>query len=111
MTRPSHISDVMLAACEASGCTLDEMRSNRRTPRIVLAREVCIVLARELTNFSFPELARLMGRPNHSSVITTRRRALAALDSRPTLATDGPTRREAIETARAMVLRASEGEP
>jgi hypothetical protein len=44
--------------------------SKCRHERVVLAREIITVLCRQFTMMSFPEIARAMGRPNHSTVIT-----------------------------------------
>lgn len=41
---------------------------------VVLARALCVHAARESTNMSYPEIARALGRPNHSSVITAHQR-------------------------------------
>jgi chromosomal replication initiator protein len=41
---------------------------------VVLARAVSTALARRLTSASYPEIARAIGRPNHSTVITAHRR-------------------------------------
>lgn len=41
-----------------------------RHPRSVLARRVVVALLRLRTTMSFPEIARTMGRTNHSSVMT-----------------------------------------
>jgi len=36
---------------------------------VVFARQLITVLSRELTTKSFPEIARAIGKPNHSTVI------------------------------------------
>lgn len=56
-----------------------EMAGTGRHRRVVLARSIGVYLARRLTTLSFPEIARAMGRPNHSSVITAHNRLLALL--------------------------------
>ena len=38
--------------------------------RVALARALVTYLARRLTTMSYPEIARSMNRPNHSTVIT-----------------------------------------
>jgi chromosomal replication initiator protein len=61
---------------------LADMAGNGRHRRVVLARSVVVHLARRLTTLSFPEIARAMGRPNHSSVITAHNRILGLMKSR-----------------------------
>lgn len=56
-----------------------EMAGTGRHRRVVLARSIVVYLARRLTTLSFPEIARAMGRPNHSSVITAHNRLLGLL--------------------------------
>jgi chromosomal replication initiator protein len=50
------------------GITPADLHSSRRTRTISLARMVAMVLARQHTQMSFPEIGRFMGK-NHSSVI------------------------------------------
>lgn len=66
---------ILLASTDACGVTVHELRGEGRNPHVVLAREVCVTLCREMTNASFPEIAAAMGRPNHSSVMTAYQRA------------------------------------
>lgn len=58
------------------GVDVDEITSNRRTPRVVSARAVMVCALREFTTRSYPEIAKLMGRPNHSSSITSHQRLI-----------------------------------
>ena len=50
-----------------------------RYRRVVLARSLVVHLARSLTTLSFPEIARGLGRENHSTVHTAARRIEADL--------------------------------
>ncbi len=50
------------------GITPADLHSSRRTRTVSLARMVAMVLARQHTQMSFPEIGRFMGK-NHSSVI------------------------------------------
>ncbi|CAN5754147.1 hypothetical protein BH11PLA1_BH11PLA1_08170 [soil metagenome] len=76
---PAQARAVQMAAIIERVCTtLDvvaaELASKGRHVRVVLARAVCTLLARRLTSMSYPEIARSLGRPNHSTVITAHRR-------------------------------------
>lgn len=51
-----------------------DLNGKCRHKGVVLAREIITVLAREMTTFSFPQIAAWLGRPNHSTVITARQR-------------------------------------
>lgn len=59
-----------------------DMAGKGRHPRVVLARSIVVHIARRLTTLSFPEIARAMNRPNHSSVITAHNRLLGQLKDR-----------------------------
>ncbi len=56
----------------------DALGAGRSRP-VVQARALVAHLARELTAMSYPEIARAMGRPSHSSVITADKRMRAQL--------------------------------
>lgn len=45
-----------------------------RRSHVVLARSILIHLAYELTPMSYPEIATVMGRPNHSTIVTAAQR-------------------------------------
>lgn len=51
-----------------------EVMSKSRHRRVVFARTVIIHLARQLTTMSYPEIAKAMGRPNHSTIVTAAQR-------------------------------------
>lgn len=63
-----------------------DMAGKGRHPRVVLARSIVVHIARRLTTLSFPEIARAMNRPNHSSVITAHNRLLLQLKERVAVA-------------------------
>lgn len=60
--------------CRLLGVTIPELMGRTRHRRVVLARGVSVILCRRLTTLSFPEIARALGRPNHSTVITAHQR-------------------------------------
>src|SRR4051812_17291077 len=56
-----------------------------RHKRVVMARAVTTYLARALTTLSYPEIARAMGRPNHSTVVTACQRITGQIERNETL--------------------------
>jgi chromosomal replication initiator protein len=60
--------------CRMLGVTIPELMGRTRHRRVVLARGVSVILCRRLTTLSYPEIARALGRPNHSTVITAHQR-------------------------------------
>lgn len=68
--------DIVAETCNAACVTPGEIRGPRRSPRIVAAREVCVVLARRHTAASYPEIARAIGRTTHSTVFEAHQRNL-----------------------------------
>jgi len=78
--RPIAIETVISEVCTALCVELSELMGRGRHKRVVLARSLVAYLGRKLTTLSFPELARSMGRPNHSTVITAQKRLQSHLD-------------------------------
>lgn len=50
--------------------TPEQLRGKGRHPATVAARRTLVALARELTAYSYPEIAHHLGRVNHTSVKT-----------------------------------------
>ena len=61
---------ILNRTCDFYGVSLGEVKGNGRHPMVVKARETASYLIREKTSLSFPDIARVLGRPNHSSIIT-----------------------------------------
>lgn len=72
--RPVRVEVIIERTCAALGVQSSELMAKGRHKRVVLARAVVVLLAREYTNLSFPEIAKALARPNHSTVITALRR-------------------------------------
>lgn len=75
-----------------------------RDRRTVVARSIAAKLLREFTSLSFPEIARAMGRPNHSSILTAIARLNRELQDETVHEVDGleldvRKRFEAVRTA------------
>ncbi len=67
---PVRMEDVLAGVCAALHVEASEVMGKGRHRRVVLARALTALLCRELTSHSFPEIARILGRTNHSTVIT-----------------------------------------
>lgn len=70
LTRPTRMESVIAATCAEMDIDPLELGFATRHPKVVLAREIATFIARECTRLSYPEIARAIGRPNHSTVIT-----------------------------------------
>jgi chromosomal replication initiator protein len=68
--RPVRGEEIVAGVCAMFRVDLAELMGRGRHPRVVLARSAAAWLARSMTTMSFPEIARVMGRPNHSTVVT-----------------------------------------
>ncbi len=80
--RPRRSPRVALIAevvCRRLCCSVEELRGDGRHKVVVLARSLTAYLARAMTNHSFPEIARAMGRANHSTIIAAAQRIEQAL--------------------------------
>lgn len=70
MARSVTLGSLIEHTCAALDVQREDLGGKGRHRRVVLARAVVVVLARRLTTHSFPEIARALGRPNHSTVVT-----------------------------------------
>jgi len=81
--RPIPVQTIVDHVCRTLGVDMSEFGGAGRHKRVVLARALAAHLARLLTTQSFPEIARAMGRTNHSTVITAQRRLQRQLEETP----------------------------
>lgn len=72
--RPVAIERIIDEVCGSLRVDTGELFGQGRHRQVVLARGLIVELCRRLTNRSYPEIARAMRRPNHSSVITAHNR-------------------------------------
>lgn len=70
MFPPPSIEQIVQVVCERLRVDGGELCGYSRAPSIVKAREAVACLARGMTDLSFPEIARGVGRRNHSTVAT-----------------------------------------
>ncbi len=67
--RTNDLEKVILYTAVHFGLKLEDLLSNRRSRRASRARQIAMYLCRKLTNASLIEIARAMGRKDHSTVI------------------------------------------
>ncbi len=73
-TGPISIDAIISCVCSSLSVTRSDLGGRGRQKKVVLARELCVHLAKSLTTRSTPEIAHSIGRPNHSTVITAYKR-------------------------------------
>lgn len=78
--RPLRTEDIADAVCESLEVSKAEVLGAGRHKRVVLARSMIAFLARRLTTRSFPEIAKDLRRPSHSSVVTACKRLAAQIE-------------------------------
>lgn len=91
--RMVRMDQIVEEVCRALGVSREEVSARGRHVRVVLARALSTHLARRLTTLSYPEIARALGRPNHSTVITAAQRLEGQLAVNPVVPL-GPGRGE-----------------
>ncbi len=91
--RPIRLGEILEAVCAVVRVEPSEVLGPGRHRRIVLARSLAARLARDLTNHSFPEIARAMNRQNHSTIVTASQRVGAQIERGATVR-DEPGLRE-----------------
>ncbi len=72
--RPIRLERIMDVVCTELEVEQTDLFGRGRHKKVVLARALITLLARRLTTRSYPEIARGIGRPNHSTVITAHQR-------------------------------------
>ena len=73
-TGPIALEAIIAKICDEMSVTKEDLTGKGRQKKVVLARELIVHTARNLTTKSFPEIAYAIGRPNHSTVITAAKR-------------------------------------
>jgi chromosomal replication initiator protein len=79
--RRTALPDIEEAAARFFGVTRADIHSDRKSHNISLARQVSMVLARDLTDLSFSDIARGMGGKNHTTVLAACRKWHALVKS------------------------------
>lgn len=68
------VSDIEQSVAAFFALTPADLHTSRKSRTIALARNIAMYLARKHTDLSFPEIARLMGNKNHTTVLLACRR-------------------------------------
>lgn len=74
---------IISRVCDVLGVEYADLIGVERRRRVVLAREMVSYLARRLTTLSYPEIARGIGRPTHTTIIAANERFRRRLESDP----------------------------
>lgn len=72
--RPIRAEQIIEEVCRTLRVEQVELLGRGRHKRVVLARTLSAHLCRQMTTMSYPEVARALGRPNHSTVVTACKR-------------------------------------
>ena len=81
-SRNSSLAEIQSAAAGALDVTPDSLIAHDRRPKVAMARQVAMYLARELTEESLPAIGRHFGGRNHSTVLHAHRRVKGDLEKR-----------------------------
>ncbi len=71
---PIALETIIRKVCHEMTVSKSDLTGKGRQKKVVMARELIVHTARNLTSKSFPEIAYAIGRPNHSTVITAAKR-------------------------------------
>jgi chromosomal replication initiator protein len=80
------IASVIQLVCAKLAVSDADLRGRSRQEKLVLARTLTAYLSKRLTTMSYPEIARAMGRPNHSTIITACQRMARQIENGATVA-------------------------
>ena len=84
--RPTSVEEIQQRVAEGFGVSRAELVGSSRAATPLRARQVAIFLTRDLTDLSLPQIGRLYGGRDHSTVLNSLRRVEAGLDEDPELA-------------------------
>jgi chromosomal replication initiator protein len=96
---PTQVEEIQQRVSIAFGISPAELVGSSRASTPLSARQVAILLTRELTDLSLPQIGRLYGGRDHSTVLNSIRRAEARLGTDPDLAQRVSTLRSAIHSS------------
>ncbi|HJX33048.1 MAG TPA: chromosomal replication initiator protein DnaA [Solirubrobacterales bacterium] len=85
-SRPTPVEEIQQRVAVDFGISRAELVGSTRAATPVRARQVAIFLTRELTDLSLPQIGRLYGGRDHSTVLNSVRRVEAGVAEDPTLA-------------------------
>jgi chromosomal replication initiator protein len=100
--RASTLAEIQAAAAGALDVAPELLIAHDRRPKVALARQVAMYLAREMTEESLPAIGRHFGGRNHSTVLHAHRRVTGDIESRD------ETRQAVDRTRRALGGRAAD---
>lgn len=95
---PSAVEDIQERVAAAFGISRSDLTSSTRAAVPLRARQVAILLTREATDLSLPEIGRLYGGRDHSTVLNALRRVEANIGQDPNLAERVAELRDAIHS-------------
>ena len=85
-SRPTPVEQIQQQVAVGFGVSRAELVGSSRAATPVRARQVAIYLTREMTDLSLPQIGRLYGGRDHSTVLNSVRRIEAGVAEDPTLA-------------------------
>jgi len=95
---PTTVEEIQQSVAAAFGISRAELVGGSRAAGPVRARQVAILLTREATNLSLPQIGRLYGGRDHSTILNALRRAETAVSSDAQLARQVGELRSSIHT-------------
>jgi chromosomal replication initiator protein len=85
-SQPASVEEIQQLVAEGFGISRAELIGSSRAATPLRARQVAIFLTRDLTDLSLPQIGRLYGGRDHSTVLNSLRRVEAGLDEDTNLA-------------------------
>lgn len=89
--KPVPVRLIAERCCATLRVDADDLFGRSRHRRVVLARSMAAFLARDLTTQSYPEIARELNRPNHSTIVTAVARVAKQLERDERCEIDAPS--------------------
>jgi chromosomal replication initiator protein len=94
--RPCSLTDIQAATARSFDLTPEELLARDRRPRVALARQIAMYLARELTDATLPAIGAGFGGRNHTTILHAHRRITSEIARDPATSDAVATLRAAL---------------
>lgn len=75
------VEEILKVVAGTMNLKIADIKAHNKNKNLVLARQICMYLARKLTNFSYPDIGQKIGNRDHSTVIYANNKILNTIDA------------------------------
>lgn len=75
------VEEILKVVAGTMNLKIADIKAHNKNKNLVLARQICMYLARKLTNFSYPDIGQKIGNRDHSTVIYANNKILNTIEA------------------------------